>query len=236
MLAAGHLGVSCFCFGMSLEQLKSEFTNLGGDQRVLKNLGSGIRAEALLKYHIRKLKENVSGISKPTASVKKSEPKYTPQTHFKDFISEYPVELHQAYLKRREAFLEACSLKVQLNNLPDESILQAGRLQWKIWHLFKEFDRLQKILRHYKETKRILPMETTENFSDIPTVQLHLKLRNLRSLKTNRKKTIKRLREALPDADDATFKARFSELNRKIEQLAELDLQIEKLQEMIGVL
>lgn len=224
---------------VSFEKLKKAFLLLGGDSRVLKNIGSstGLRAEALLKYHIRKL-EDAKKVEQSSAK-QSNRPKgqvYAPAFNSKDFISEYPVELHAAYLRRREVFLEACSLKVQLNALADNEILQAGRLQWEIFHRFQEFDKYEKALRHYRDTKRIMPTETKEDFSDVPDKLLHLKLRNLRSLKTNRKKTLRKLKANLPEPDQPEFKMKLDEINRKIEELATLDLQIEKLSNKIGVL
>lgn len=228
-----------------LRQSKEQYLQLGGNRRLIDRLGSssGIRVEALLKHEIQKLATQKTEIKIPVSQAEKKEKQqtaarmfvYQPNPEFRDYISEYPAELHPVYMRRREAFLEACSMKVQLNALDDREILRAGKLQWEIWNRFKEFDKLNKVLRHYRETRRIMPSQTKEDFSDIPERRLGLKLRNLRSLKTNRKKNIQTLKDNLPDADDPMFKVKFQELNRKLEQLAEIDLQIEKLETMMRV-
>lgn len=216
-----------------IQKLKEEFAKLGGNQKLLKSLGNSIsiRTEARLKYEINKLKREVSG------KLETSEPEiktYRPKVDFKDFISHYPSELHEVYIKRREDFLRACSLKQKLNSLHTKRIKQASKLQWEIWALFQQVEKGQKVLDHWRETKRILPTETKEDFKNIPDKKLHLKLRNLRSNRSKRRATIKSLKDALPDPEDDDFNLKFNYLNQKLEELEELDLQIEKLTNIIN--
>ena len=213
-----------------------ELRELGGDDRLIGLIGESLnlRTEARIKYEIKKRKTQPQGrVSAIVKEAKAKEPNYKPKESFRDYISEYPPELHPVYMDRRDNFLQACSLKVKLNSLSPMEEKQASLLQWEIWGLFEAMDRCQRILNHWKETKRILPNETKEDFASIPEKKLDLTLRNLRSNKSRRTKTIQKLKSELPDAEFPDFKTRFNLLNRKIEQLAEIELQIEKLESMI---
>lgn len=214
-----------------LERLKKKLASLGASDRLIRSFNNyDLRTEARIKYEITKLEKEVS-----CKSVGPSERNvYKPKADFKDYISDYPQELHAIYIKRRSSFLSACSLKKELNRLPIGGEKKAADLQWRIWNLFREMDKCQKILDHFRETKRIMPTQTTESFSDIPDKKLNLKLRNLRSNRSKRKKTIQRIQEDLPEVDHPDFKLKYNQLNRKLEALAELDLQIEKLTNIIS--
>ena len=222
------------------EDLKNKFLVLGGNERLIRSLSSPtLQNEARLKYEIRKLEKNIapeSNLSTPAKHLSTPVPEedYQPKADFKDFISEYPPQLHEVYMQRRQAFLEACSLKIILNAIPENSEKKAGKLQWEIWEKFQEMDKCQKILNHWKETKRIMPTETKEDFSDISKAKLDLKRRNLRSNRSKRIKTINKIKAEMPDVEDPTFQLKHNQLNRKLEALAELELQIEKLTELIN--
>ncbi|MGP2569982.1 hypothetical protein ACT4R9_05520 [Ornithobacterium rhinotracheale] len=216
------------------EELKKQYLMLGGDERLLKSLQSPtLKNEAKLKYELRKLN---AGNKVVESTIKQTEKAldYRPEMLNRDLISQYPPELHEVYIQRKQAFLEACSLKMKLNKIPENSMLQAAKLQWQIWDTFQKMDKASKVLNHFREHKRIMPTETKEDFSQIPEKKLTLKLRNLRSNKSKRMRTIKKLKEELPPPEDANFKTKLNTLNKKLEILAELDLQIEKLTELIN--
>ncbi|MGV4536493.1 hypothetical protein [Ornithobacterium rhinotracheale] len=216
------------------EGLKKQYLMLGGDERLLKSLHSPtLKNEAKLKYELRKLNAGTKVVESTIKHTEKA-PDYRPEMPNRDLISQYPPELHEVYIQRKQAFLEACSLKMKLNKIPENSMLQAAKLQWQIWDTFQKMDKASKVLNHFREYKRIMPTETKEDFSQIPEKKLTLKLRNLRSNKSKRMRTIKKLKEELPPPEDANFKTKLNTLNKKLEILAELDLQIEKLIELIN--
>lgn len=219
-------------------QLKQEYISLGGTELFLKKIGDSltIRTEARLKYEIKKLQKSVSA-ERVIAKPKKSEPPYkaNPQKVFKDSIAQYPAELHDVYRKRIDVFLQACSLKKQLNDLPDLAEKNAGNLQWQIWRLFEELDKCQKALKHWNEHKRLLPTEIDFSPNHIPDKRLHLELRNLRSKRSRRKQTIEKMKSTLLPIDADGFQSQMNLLNRKVEQLAAMDLMIEKIEKKLGL-
>ncbi|MDO5510221.1 MAG: hypothetical protein Q4F57_05965, partial [Weeksellaceae bacterium] len=187
------------------EQLQKEFLQLGGSEKVLAQIGNSLslRNEARIKYEIKKLEKKARKTPTTTAHTPApaSTVAYQPRATFQDYISEYPPELHPTYLQRQHCFLQACSLKVQLNALADAEVLQASKLQWEIWHQFAQIDKCDKTLQHYQHTRRIMPTEVQEDFSKIPDKRLHQKLHNLRSNRGYRQRTIEQLRKDLPPID-----------------------------------
>lgn len=217
------------------QNLKDLFLKLGGNIRFLKSIKTpSLENEAKLRYEIRKLKKEALSTKVDSLPSKVKDDTYHAKADFKDFLSEYPEQLHAVYFSRNNAFLKACSLKVKLNQLKAEEVKQAGAIQWEIWELFQSMDKAQYILDYWKENKRLLPTETQEDFSSIPPKKLYLKLRNLRSNRTKRNKTIQKMKDELPEVDHSDFRTKYNLLNKKIEELTELELQIEKLTNIIN--
>lgn len=222
------------------QKLKNEYLSLGGNERWLNRLPKfhSLSAEAKLRQEIRKLKSRVNSIvpnpeknleEKHTAaeSVKKS------SVPIVGLISDYPLKLHEIYLQRRQTFLTACSLKMQLNYYVDDAEQKSLGTQWQIVKLFDVVDAFTTILLHYKETGRILLADVEEDFSSLSPVELLQKRNTLRSNRSNRMKTIAKMEKQLPPKEDKKYLAKFDKLTRKKEELFVLNQRIEKLNQLI---
>jgi hypothetical protein len=152
---------------------------------------------------------------------------------FLGFISQYPVELHKTYQNAFNYWLEACALKIELNSIPDEDEARALDLQIKIFEVFRKFDIQKEALDYYNEHKRILPTETKSDFSKLSSVELVTKRNTLRTLITKRKKTLDKRISELPDPTAPDFRKKQNFINRKKEELKELELQVELLNKKI---
>jgi|GEM_PF-2200621 len=145
-------------------------------------------------------------------------------------ISFYPLELHPIYKKRIESFYEACTLKTQLNNLPEESEKEALELQFKIYQCWKVNDRSSLILRHYEQTKRIMPFETKEDFSGLSPQELVNKRQKLYSRISKRKSTLLALDNRYKSCPEGASKVSLlNKINQKKEEMQQLNLQVEAL-------
>ncbi len=219
------------------------YLSLGGDSRKAKQItASTLQNRAKLAHLLGQLQTKPDNLGQSVSKERKYEPNPEPVDEpapvrkkgvFSDFISQYPVELHETYKKRYEHWLEACSLKVSLNEIPEEDSEAALIIQDKIMKCFSRFDACQEALDYFNEKKRVLPVKSSQDFSQLTPVEL-LKIRNnLRSQITKRKATIKKKQTELPNAGPDNFKLKHNALNRKIEELRELELQLKEVESLL---
>ncbi len=231
-----------------IKGLVSEYLKLGGSQKFVDSLPSGysMSVEARLRSELRKLKETTvtnkvafvpneiqktdnedsNGISIETSKQEQS-------AFNGDLISDYPVSLHPVYLARKTQFLKACSLKMQLNELPPTQEKEAFELQWQIWKCFAAVDDVTYKLNYWKENKRFLEDGPTEDFSDLSQSELVQRRNTLRSNASNRSKTILKMEQQLLTVPETKKLKIKDKLLKKREQLRQIQLQIEVLDGMI---
>lgn len=219
------------------KKLFDQYLANGGDAKKVQLYKSfNLANHAKLKYYTKQL--NVA-VPEPEALEK---PKPKPQvvisekqrkSIFSDLISNYPVELHQAYKKRYDHWLEACSLKLELNAIHPTDEETAYEIQEKLWDCLEKMDKCQEALDHYREHKLILEMETQADFSKLTPMELLTKRNTTRSNITKRKATIKRLEVLLPKNTDPEYRKKLHQINHKIGQLRVIENELEKLEELI---
>lgn len=219
------------------------YLSLGGDSRKAKQITAyTLQNRAKLAHLLGQLQTKPDNLGQTVSKERKYESNPEPVDEpapvrkkgvFSDFISQYPVALHETYKKRYEHWLEACSLKVSLNEIPEDDSEAALIIQDKIMKCFTKFDACQEALDYFNEKKRVLPVKSSQDFSQLTPVEL-LKIRNnLRSQITKRKATIKKKQTELPDPEDDNFKVKQNALNRKIEELRELELQLKEVESLL---
>lgn len=186
-----------------------------------------------LKYELSKHKE-----SKETFTILIAQKEVTkiniitPESNYKPLrVSDFPMALHPVYLKKKQDFGMACSLKMQLNNLPDENEEEALKMCLEIDRLFDAIELAWKQLDHYSETKSILNV-VINDFQNLTPAQ-HLQRRN--QLRSNRSKAIKRLEilsktEAKTISEKTKLEINTEKMKTKITQL---DNDIEELTKLI---
>lgn len=143
-------------------------------------------------------------------------------------ITDFPLELHPIYRQKKELFLQACSLKIILNSLADNDTENALKIQQQIFNLFEKMDSLSEILDHWTTHKRILKLKTDTDFSLLSPMELLQKRNTLRSNLTSRKKTLLKLKAT----NDNSLKMK-DKIIKKQEEIKEIELQIEKLNNLI---
>lgn len=213
------------------EILLEKYTALGGDARIINAVKNfSLKNYAKLKYEYSKI-ENKTTAPPPETPPKEATP--PPQKiGFKDFISDYPAQLHPTYRKRLEVWLSLCSLKIQLNEIPPRQEEKAFALQYQIYLLFKEMDRLEHILKHYRQYKRIMPTETKKDFSEKTELELYKQRNNLRSLITRREQTIAKMQAEIFSDGEPTPKQlhllnlKKEQLQQKINELIEIEKRL----------
>ncbi|MBT0551968.1 hypothetical protein [Riemerella anatipestifer] len=212
------------------QELLKEFSSKGGSQKLVKSLEKfSLQNYAKLKYEYGKLSPKSTNDKAKTQApdqVEAKEPakKYTPGKDprvFHDLIADYPVQLHATFRKRWQVWMEACSWKMQLNEVPDHDAESAFDVQLKIYECFKIFDECQKILKHYQEHKRIMPTEVSVDFSKMSELEIFKYQNKLRASITRRRQTIESLEKNLPNKENNNYAIRLHSLNRKKEQLQE---------------
>jgi len=220
------------------KELIEIYLSSGGDVKKIQLYKSFSPANhAKLKYFLKQIK-----IDLPDAKPVKIGAKTTtiiPEAKdrkgiWNDLISQYPIELHQDYQNRYKYWLEACSLKVELNAVHRKDEKTAYELQEKIMFCFEKMDKAQKALQHYQNHKRIIKTETKTDFSQLSPMELLLKRNSTRSNISKRNSTIARMEAILPNVSDPNFKRKLHSLNRKKEQLQELLNELEILEAMVG--
>lgn len=151
-----------------------------------------------LKYELSKFKESetsftpliaVKPIPANTFQVLTETPKYKPV-----LISDFPVALHPVFIKQKNNFATACSLKIQLNALPPEAEEEALKLCLQIDALFDAIELAWKQLDHYTETKTVLEVKEND-FTELTPAQLLQRRNNKRTVLTKSKKRLILLNE-----------------------------------------
>lgn len=229
------------------KKLISDYLALGGSQRFIDKLPKlySLQNEAKIRTELRKLKQH---------PIKTSEAKETPEiveittaennsknivikpdSSLNDIglISEYPVELHPVYLERRNEWIKACSLKIQLNNVAIKDEEEAFKLQLEIYKSINIVDAANKELLHYKTYKRLLPKDIKNDFSTLTEVELLKKRNNLRSNISNRKRTIEKIKISLSKATDKNKLKLTDKLSSKLEQLEKFQIQVDNINKLL---
>ena len=189
-------------------------------------LQSKLKAE-LIKLKSVEVQKSIPEIpSEETPSDKLKEIKSKP-------ISIYPASLHPVYQRRISTFLEACSLKVQLNEIENNQE-EAFKIQFKIFNLFMENDKCWKVLKQFEDHGQILPFESSEDFSSLSYTALCKLRQNKYTSVWKRKKTIEDWKAELPSLP--INKRGKKELNilEKEKELQQFLNDIEKLSNLIN--
>lgn len=208
------------------------FERLGGNIQGVPSFYS-LENEAKVRKEIQKLEKNKSFTSSTKQKeeiLPQNEPEKPQNDTFTDFIANYPPVLHPVFLRKKENWLKACSLKIQLNQTAPNKEEEALLLQHKIWLLFEQMDSDDAILMHWKKHKRILE-EEKEDFSTLSPTELVQKRNTLRSNIVSREKTLQKWKEKAEKKEVSfTFKEK---ILKKTEELEKIKLQIKQLNELI---
>lgn len=149
-------------------------------------------------------------------------------------ISAYPVELHEVYNFRIQTFLKAASLKIRLNDIPDDDQENALAIQLQIWELLKKNEKCWSILDHYDATGQILPFATKKDFSRLTHEQCFNKRQRLYVNVSKRKKTIEKMQaEYLQETKEAVKERLAEKILQKQKELQERQNDIDELTEII---
>lgn len=150
-------------------------------------------------------------------------------------ISFYPVVLHPVYHQRINSFLQACSLKMKLNELPEDEVEKAFELQFQIFNLFELNDKCWTILRHYEDTGRIMPLKSSEDYSKLNPGELFRMQQNLYSRISKRKKTIDNKEKELNATKEPGKIARLEQtIIEKKEELQQLENDIAEISRLMN--
>lgn len=220
------------------KKLISDYIAAGGNQLKVKMISSfSLQNHAKLKSLIKQLnpeplpEPEVHSVIERKVLVDQSKRK---ESKFSDLISNYPSELHSVFKKRYDYWLEACSLKQQLNEVDRLDEGTALNIQWKILENINAMDECQAALDYFKENKRILPTETKMNFDSLSPLEIINKRNNLRSNITKRSKTLRLMESELPTKDSPDYNLKLHLINRKKEQIQEYINQVSELDKMIN--
>lgn len=150
-------------------------------------------------------------------------------------MSDYPVELHPVYQLRVSSFYRYASLKLQLNKLAPEAESEALKIQFDIWEAVKINDKCWTILRHFDDTGRIMPLETSEDFSSLTPIELFNRRQQLRANKSKREATIREMEIKLFSETNAAKKIKLENtISEKKEFVQQMNNDIEQLTSLIN--
>lgn len=214
------------------KELLEQYLQKGGNKRLADSVRVfSLQSHAKLKYELGKLGD-VLEVKVEALKVENESPQPKRESVFKELIIEYPTALHGTYRRRWEIWLELCSWKIRLNEVPENKSEQAFEIQWTIYSLFQELDQCQAILKHYKEHKRIMLTESQRDFSEMSELQLYKERNNLRALITRRKKTIEQMQSDLKGTEPTP--RQLHSLNLKREQLQEKINELTQIQKILS--
>lgn len=211
------------------KRLLTEYERLGGNLQGVPRFYS-LENEAKLRREMSQL------ANLPMSKLAPEPPKEdNPQSEGVRIIADYPQTLHPVYLAKKNHWLQACSLKLQLNALPAHQESQARTLQQQLWHLFEEMDACDTVLDYWSKHKRILssPAPTQEEALDkLSPTQLVQRLHTLRSNIVSREKSLIKWRLQAAESEGENFTL-IEKIFRKTEELKQLKLLVKTIEKKI---
>ena len=219
------------------KRLLSEYERLGGNLQGVPRFYS-LENEAKLRREMSKL-SNLPMSQLAPEPPKGDNPKIDKSANQKidKLISDYPQALHPVYLAKKNHWLQACSLKLQLNALPADQESQARALQQQLWHLFEEMDACDTMLDHWIKYKRILlptAPSQEEALDKLSPTQLVQRLHTLRSNIVSREKSLIKWRLQAAESEEENFTL-IEKIFRKTEELKQLKLLVKTIEKKINV-
>lgn len=228
------------------KRLLSEYERLGGNLQGVPRFYS-LENEAKLRREMSKLTNlPMSQLeNEPNPQIDKSENSpcgshqidKSANRQIDKLISDYPQALHPVYLAKKNHWLQACSLKLQLNALQAHQESQARALQQQLWYLFEEMDACDTVLDHWSKYKRILlPDNPTqeEALDKLSPTQLVQRLHTLRSNIVSREKSLIKWRLQATESEEENFTL-IEKIFRKTEELKQLKLLVKTIEKKINV-
>ena len=219
------------------KRLLIEYERLGGNLQGVPRFYS-LENEAKLRREMSKL-SNLPMSQLAPEPPKGDNPKIDKSANQKidKLISDYPQALHPVYLAKKHHWLQACSLKLQLNALPAHQESQARALQQQLWHLFEEMDACDTVLDHWTKYKRILlptAPSQEEALDKLSPTQLVQRLHTLRSNIVSREKSLIKWRLQAAESEGENFTL-IEKIFRKTEELKQLKLLVKTIEKKINV-
>ena len=223
-----------------------EYERLGGNLQGVPRFYS-LENEAKLRREMSKLANKpISLLAPPHTLLSQTSPKgdnpkidNKPAVHYSLFsvhlISDFPQALHPVYLAKKNHWLKACSLKLQLNALPADQESQARALQQQLWQLFEEMDACDTVLDHWIKYKRILlpaAHSQEEALDKLTPTQLVQRLHTLRSNIVSREKSLMKWRLQATESEEENFTL-IEKIFRKTEELKQLKLLVKTIEKKI---
>lgn len=213
----------------------------GCNQSLLKTLTTESTVNFLkLKYELKMALEAGKGAITPKKENTAPQPIKKPQkqsllkeiikqsadvSFSKENMAMYPAELHSTYRNRIHDFYLACELKFKLNATADDDEETALEIIIKLEEVWNRVDRAWMVLNHWKDHRRIMPVEVSEDFSLLNGIQLVKRRDQLETSISKRKITLAKLMaQAEASPEDRTLQNKF---NKKKEQLQQLLLDRE---------
>lgn len=217
------------------KRLLIEYERLGGNLQGVPRFYS-LENEAKLRREMSKL-SNLPMSQLAPEPPKGDNPKIDKSANQKidKLISDYPQALHPVYLAKKNHWLQACSLKLQLNALPAHQESQARALQQQLWHLFEEMDACDTVLDHWTKYKRILlptAPSQEEALDKLSPTQLVQRLHTLRSNIVSREKSLIKWRLQAAESEEENFTL-IEKIFRKTEELKQLKLLVKTIEKKI---
>jgi hypothetical protein len=149
----------------------------------------------------------------------------------KETMALYPMELHGTYRERVNNFYKACELKFQLNAVPARREEEALKIIIQLEDLWTKIDRAWMILDHWKDHNRIMPVEVSEDFTQLSPIKIVMMRNNLEARISKRQKTIDSFTKQV--SDNPEDRSISNLLNRKLEQLHQLKIDLETVRNLI---
>lgn len=199
-----------------------------------------------LKYELRMALSKKQNVSlkpvKPVTKVTSPAPAKAPinealvkkaaETAFeKETLAMYPAELHPVFRERVEKFYKACELKLRLNLLSPDEEEEALNIILELEVLWQRIDKCWEILTHWRQHRRLMPVEASKDFSKFTAVQLLSEKGNLKSKISKRQATISKLEKYVQENPEDRTKLNY--LNKKREELQQLINDLEEVNRLI---
>lgn len=147
------------------------------------------------------------------------------QNFAKETMAMYPMELHPVYRQRISDFYLACELKFKLNRLKRKQEKEALEIILQLEALWNKIDRAWMILEYWKDNGRIMPSESSIDYSKLTPLELVKEKVLLEARISKRKKTLENLGKALEADPENRLKANQYKIKKEALEQFKVDLE-----------
>lgn len=148
---------------------------------------------------------------------------------------ELPSILKLRFRHLKDLFYDRCDLKFKLNDLPDDAVAKALKIQKKIFEIDGQQQQIWKEIDHWQVHRTLLPTNTEDDFSKMDAKALFLKRASLVSSIRKMKKRLARWENEADDESDKLERRKIlQQINRTTKRMHKNKINLQKVEDLLN--